>query len=99
MHLANFGEGLVANLVSWSNCCVDGISGHASNHSHHQVYHKSLSGFHQSPKAFAAVAPGQDVFYCFVVRVTCGTCFVTKGLKDPVQLLKEAAGSCSCCFN
>ncbi|CAK9091425.1 unnamed protein product [Durusdinium trenchii] len=26
--------------------------------------------------------PGQDVFYCFVMRVTCGTCFVTKGLKD-----------------
>ncbi|CAE7491894.1 RIPK2 [Symbiodinium natans] len=29
--------------------------------------------------------PGSDVFYCFVVRVTCGACFVSNGLKDKLH--------------
>jgi len=29
--------------------------------------------------------PGDDIFYCFVVRVTCGACFLSRGFKDSLR--------------
>lgn len=29
--------------------------------------------------------PGDHIFYCFVVRVTCGACFLSRGFKDKLR--------------